>query len=757
MSNLLYRLGRFAVRRRWRVLGTWLLLLVVLGGLGRSLGGEPVDDFNVPGTESQAGRDLLEAGMPGEGSRAQVVFRAPDGASITGTDVGIELSRYLSAVAVQPGVTEVGPVIPSSLKPDIGFAFVTYGGSPGDVGVEPGERLVASAEGLRSQGFTVEFGGEIQYGDQEIGGSSEVIGLGVAIIVLLVAFGSVVAMGLPLATALIGLGTGLSIIAIGESFLNVPTVAPTLATMIGLGVGIDYALFIVTRHREHLHHGMTVEESAGRAIATAGQAVVFAGITVVIAICGLQFVGIPSVALMGYAIAVTVAVAVVAAITLLPALLGFSGRAIDKLRVPGVKVAAAGGHHTYASRWSRHVSDHPWRYLIASSLLLGALIVPFFSIRLGQTDAGNDPAGSTTRASYDLLAEGFGAGFNGPLAVVVTAGEGQNAAELADALPAISKAIAADPTVAFVSPEPQISESGTTALLTVFATSAPQDAATQELVHRLRSEVLPDAVAESGVDQALVTGSTAFFIDISDKITGRLPVFIGAVLVMSFLLLMMVFRSVLVPLKAALMNLLGIGAAYGVIVAVFQWEWGGAWLGVDQSLPIISFLPMFMFAILFGLSMDYEVFLMSRVREEYLRTGDNTASVSAGISHTARVITAAAIIMVSVFGSFAFGQDPTVKMFGIGLATAILLDATVIRMVLVPASMRLLGDRNWWLPDWLDRILPNLDLEGEGGLPEPEYEPGQGPGAGSAPGRVAVPGHEAQADEDPDPQPVGAR
>ncbi len=287
--------------------------------------------------------------------------------------------------------------------------------------------------------------------------------------------------------------------------------------------------------------------------------------------------------------------------------------------------------------------------------------------------------------------------------------------------------MAADPAVAYVSPQPQISESGTTALLTVFATSAPQDAETQELVHRLRREVLPDAVADAGVDQALVTGSTAFFIDISDKITGRLPIFIGAVLAMSFLLLMMVFRSLLVPLKAVLMNLLGIGAAYGVIVAVFQWEWGGAWLGVDQSLPIISFLPMFMFAILFGLSMDYEVFLMSRVREEYLRTGDNTASVSAGISHTARVITAAAIIMVSVFGSFAFGDDPTVKMFGIGLATAILLDATVIRMVLVPASMRLLGDRNWWLPGWLDRILPNLDLEGEGGLPEPEYEPGQRP------------------------------
>ncbi|QXC60820.1 MMPL family transporter [Aquihabitans sp. G128] len=734
MSNFLYRLGRRAVRRRRLVLGLWILVLVLIGVVGSSLGGKAVDDFNVPGTESQAGRDLLASGLKSEGgAKAQVVFRTPKGTTLADPAVAKDIQSYLTSIEDQPRVTEVGAVTPSAMVPHdspadprIGFAFVAYDGNGGDLGVKPGERLEASAADLRAQGYQVEFGGEIQIGKQELGSSSEAIGLGVAVIVLLVAFGSVVAMGLPLATALIGLGTGLGLITVATKFLNVPTIAPTLATMIGLGVGIDYALFIVTRHREHLHRGMTVEESAGRAIATAGQAVVFAGITVVIAICGLQFVGIHSVAMMGYAIALTVLVSVVAAITLLPALLGFAGHNIDKFKLPGVSAASAGGEHTLASRWSHHVSRHPWRYLLGSGLILAILIVPFFSIRLGQTDAGNDAPGSTTRKAYDLMAQGFGPGFNGPLAIAVEKGD----TNFAKALDGLSKEIAKDPEVAFVSPQPVIGADGTTGLLTVFPKSSPQDAETQQLVHRLRDDVLPQARQDTGVKRTLVTGQTAFFIDISDKITSRLPLFIGAVLVMSFVLLMMVFRSVLVPLKAALMNLLGIGAAYGVLVAVFQKGWGGQLFGVTESLPIISFLPMFMFAILFGLSMDYEVFLMSRVREEYLHTGDNTRSVSTGISHTARVITAAAIIMVSVFGSFAFGEDPTVKMFGIGLATAIFLDATLIRMVLVPSTMRLLGDRNWWLPGWLDRLLPNLDLEGEGALPAPEYEPGQGPAGG---------------------------
>ena len=728
MSNLLYRLGRLTVRRRWRFIGAWILVMVTILVIGGHLGGKPADDFSVPGTEAQAGRDLLAKTLPGEGARAQVVMRAPEGQKITDPEVAAKVTAYLATLEDQPHVTGVGAVTPSQTVPGIGFAFVTYDGNGSELGDAPGARLEESASKLRAAGYQVEFGGEINIGKPEIGGSSEAIGLGVAIIVLLVAFGSVVAMGLPLATALVGLGTGLGIITIVQNFTAVPTVAPTMATMIGLGVGIDYALFIVTRHREHLHRGMTVEESVGRAIATAGQAVVFAGMTVVIAILGLQFVGIPSVAIMGHAIATTVFVAVIAAITFLPALLGLAGHKIDKLKLPFVKSAAAADEHAVAARWSKHVSRHPWTYVALSSLLLIVLIIPFFSIRLGQTDAGNNPPEATTRKAYDMLAEGFGAGFNGPLAVVVQKGDGPLKAGVAT----LSKAIVKDPEVAFIAPNPQISPDGTIALVTVFPKSAPQDAATQQLVHRLRHDVLPPAVADAHVDKALVTGNTAFFIDISDKITSRLPAFIGSVLLMSFLLLMMVFRSVLVPLKAALMNLIGIAAAYGVVVAIFQWQWGAAAFGVEQALPIISFLPMFMFAILFGLSMDYEVFLMSRIREEYLHTGDNTASVAKGISSTARVITAAAIIMVSVFASFAFGADPTVKMFGVGLAVAIFLDATVIRMVLVPSTMQLLGDRNWWLPGWLDRILPKLDLEGEGALPAPEYLPGMGPDAAAA-------------------------
>ncbi len=713
MSQLLERLGRFSVRRRRYVLGAWIALLVGLIVLGGALGGKGIDNFTVPGAESQKANDALAERFPDKaGMEERIVVRAPKGAKLTDPEVRDEVQGMLDRVARQPHVAKVDKLTVSPQVPAIGFTSVSYRPSAEGHRVDAGDRLVAEATPLRDQGYQVEFGGELKVDAEKIGGSSEMIGLLVAVVVLLIAFGSVVAMGLPLGTALIGLGTGLSVITVAEAFIDVPTVSPTLATMIGLGVGIDYALFIVTRHREHLHQGESVEDSAARALATAGQAVVFAGITVVIAICGLQFAGVPVMATMGYATAVVVLISVAAAITLLPAFLGFAGTNIDKLKVPGVKAAAAGDENSVASRWSRHVSDHPWRYLLLSLAFLGTLIIPFFSIRLGQADDGNAPPGSTRREAFDLLAEGFGPGFNGPLAIVVEKGDGPFDASIATLVTAIGK----DPEVVFVVPKATVNPAGDTAIVTVFPKHSPQDAGTQELVHRLRHDVLPRAAVEAGVDRPLVTGRTAVFIDISEKITARLPPFIGGVLLMSFILLMIVFRSILVPLKAGLMNLLGIGAAYGVVVAVFQWQWGGRLLGVEEALPISSFLPMFMFAILFGLSMDYEVFLMSRVREEYLRTGDNTASVSAGISHTARVITAAAIIMVSVFGAFAFGEDPTVKMMGIGLATAIFIDATVIRMVLVPASMRLLGDRNWWLPGWLDRILPHLDLEGESAI-----------------------------------------
>jgi putative drug exporter of the RND superfamily len=505
--------------------------------------------------------------------------------------------------------------------------------------------------------------------------------------------------------------------------------------MIGMGVGIDYALFIVTRYRSELRSGLTVADAAGRAIATAGQAVVFAGGTVVIAISGLALAGIPAVTAMGLSSAVVVAVMVVASITLLPALLGFAGLRLLRVSLPWTRRREAADDEwaerltrlgaspdlrpTRWQRWGDQVTSHPWRWLVGGSAVLLLATVPLLSMRLGQTDAGTNPPSSTTRKAYDLTAEAFGEGFNGPLLLSVElTGDGEVDAA---ALESLGAGLGDDPAVAVAAPA-QVNDAGDAAIVTVIPTDAPQDEATTELVHRLRDEVVPGALDGTGVE-AHVGGLTAVFIDLSDKVASRLPLFVGAVVGLSFVLLMIVFRSVLVPLKAALMNLLSIGAAYGVVVAVFQWGWGKSLIGLDETVPIVSFVPMFMFAVLFGLSMDYEVFLLSRIREEHLDGRDNRTSVINGISSTARVITSAALIMICVFAGFVLGPQPIVKMFGVGLATAVLVDATIVRVILVPATMQLLGETNWWLPRWLDRLLPNLDIEGTGTLPSPELRP----------------------------------
>jgi RND superfamily putative drug exporter len=523
--------------------------------------------------------------------------------------------------------------------------------------------------------------------------------------VLVVAFGSVVAMGLPLVTALVGLGIGLSLITLLGSLLDLNSAGPILATMIGLGVGIDYALFIVTRHRQFLRDGFEVAEAAGRAIATSGSAVVFAGGTVVIAILGLQVAGLPMVTSMGLAAAIVVAVMVLVSIVLLPALLGIVGHRIDRLKVPGLRVKGENGGPSLGARWAAAVSRRPWRSLGAGLFVLALLTVPLFSIRLGTADDGNLAQTSTLRRSYDLLTEGFGPGFNGPLMLAVDLHGAQP-----DMLDALRTEVAATPGVQYAV-DPITNDAADTAVLTVFPNSKPQDSATEDLINRIRDDVVPAVQAAHG-GHTYVTGSTAASIDLSEKVSSRLPWFVATVIGLSFVLLMAVFRSVLVPLKAAIMNLLAIGSAYGVVVAIFQWGWMKGLFGVEHTGPIISFLPMMMFAILFGLSMDYEVFILSRVREEWLRTGDTTKSVVDGISHTARVITSAAIIMISVFGAFMLGDDAIIKMFGFGLAFAVLVDATIVRMVLVPATMELLGSANWWLPRWLDRILPKVDVEG---------------------------------------------
>ncbi|HEY3672572.1 MAG TPA: MMPL family transporter, partial [Acidimicrobiia bacterium] len=521
-------------------------------------------------------------------------------------------------------------------------------------------------------------------------------------------------------TAVFGLVVGLSVVSIISSFTEIGSVAPTLATMIGLGVGIDYSLFIVTRYRESLATGLDIEAAVGRSVATAGSAVLFAGTTVVIAICGLVVSGIPYVARLGYMSGLVVAVMMLAALTLLPAIIGVVGHGIDRWKVPSLihhpdRAVRAGGDAEPPAgnvweRWATLVARHAWPFAIFAVIVLLLIAWPVLSMRLGESDDGNLPSSTTQRQAYDLVARGFGPGTNGPLLVVVQLPSAGDDAVLAD----VSSALEKTPGVKAVLPA-QTSPNGAVAQIAVLPTTAPDSAQTADLVGTLRSTVLPTAVGTSGA-QAYVGGVTAAFIDIGDRISSRLPYFIGAVVLLSFLLLMLVFHSILVPLTAAIMNLLSVAAAYGATVAVFQWGWAKGLVGLESTVPIVPFVPMMMFAVLFGLSMDYQVFLLTRVREEYIRTGDTRQGVVQGLARTARVITSAALIMIFVFGAFVLNPAPEVKMFGLGLAFAVLVDATIVRMLLVPSIMEILGDANWWFPKWLG-FLPRIDLEG------PQEEP----------------------------------
>ena len=736
MSRALHRLGRSAVHRRWLVLLAWVVGAAALWGVVGAAGGGYSDDFRIPGVESQEALDVLSERFPeAAGGSAQVVVHAPEGDLRTGAGQ--------RAVADLVGRLGELPRVQTVLDPqatglvsadgDTALTQVQYSGDTQELGAEAYHRLEDAIEPTRAAGLQVELSGELpQSAEKPETGAAEMLGVVGAVIILLVAFGSVIAMGLPLGIAAAGLGTSTALVLLAGLVLDIPAESGTLATMIGVGVGIDYALFIVTRYRTELRAGLTVADAAGRAIATAGQAVVFAGGTVVIAILGLALAGIPAVTAMGLTSALVVAVMVVASITLLPALLGFAGLRLERASLPWTRRREDDDHEWHErltrlgaspdlrpnrwQRWGDHVTAHPWRWLVGATVVLLLAAAPLLSMRLGQTDAGTNPTSSTTRRAYDLTADAFGPGFNGPLLLSITL-TGDEAADTA-ALDDLAAGLAADPAVDVAAPA-QVNEAGDAAIVTVVPTAAPQDEETTELVHRLRGEVVPAALDGTG-SQAYVGGLTAVFIDLSDKVASRLPVFIAAVVGLSFLLLMMVFRSVLVPLKAALMNLLSIGAAYGVVVAVFQWGWGAGLIGLEETVPIVSFVPMFMFAVLFGLSMDYEVFLLSRIREEHLDGRDNRAAVINGISSTARVITSAALIMICVFAGFVLGPQPIVKMFGVGLATAVLVDATIVRVILVPATMQLLGEANWWMPRWLDRLLPGLDIEGTGGLPAPE-------------------------------------
>ncbi|MEO6652573.1 MAG: MMPL family transporter [Ilumatobacteraceae bacterium] len=735
MSSALYRLGRFAAGRPWTVIGLWVVVAAAVIAASFAFGRDLEDTFAVPGLDSQTAVDLLTAAdSERAGITARVVATPGAGGSFFDSTADItalaDLQASVGALTNVIGTTDPAGALAAGRDAAVASGSVSPDGRIALINVQYPvletldvgdlDRLEASLEAVRDRtSLRIEAGGDLFWNfDEPENGTAELIGLAAAVGILLVAFGSLIAMGLPIAIALFGLALGVTAMSLVTYVIDIPSWAPQMGSMIGLGVGIDYALFLVTRHREFLARGMTVPEAAGRAVATAGQAVVFAGGTVVIAILGLAVAGVPFMTAAGVATSVIVLIMVVASVTLLPALLGLSGHWINRLGIHR-RHGAAGGVSAGWTRWGRHVSRHALSYAIGVTVLLLALTAPVLALQLGFPDEGTMPESRTERGAYDLVADGFGPGSNGPLVIAVDlAGVDLDPAVGAAVIDRLVSAIAADPGVAAVSPAESDSEVAT---IIAFPTTSPQDDETFATVERLRADVFPPALADSGVT-AHVGGQTANFGDVASRVSDRLPWFVAAVVLLSFLLLMVVFRSVLVPLKAALLNLLSIGAAYGVLVMVFQWGWGKDLIGLESTVPIVSFIPMFMFAVLFGLSMDYEVFLLSRVREEYLATGDNDASVISGIAGTARVITSAALIMISVFGGFVLGDDPVIKMMGLGLATAIFVDATVVRIVLVPATMTLMGDANWWLPAWLDRLLPMIDIDGETGLPEPEYQ-----------------------------------
>jgi RND superfamily putative drug exporter len=706
-------MGHFAARRPRAVIVAWVAVAVLVIGAASAFGQELKDSMEVPGLDSQAAIDLLSAAEnESAGLTGQVVATPldPETTFADSAPAQAELAELRAGLAALPKVNGVSE---PAISPDgqVALLRVQY---PvyGQLDISDLDNLKAFGEQARAgSALQIEMSGDLFFSFEEppteVG---EMIGLIVAAVILLVAFGSVIAMGLPIGMALAGLALGITSMGLITHLIDIPSWAPDIAAMIGIGVGIDYALFILTRHREFMSQGLPVAVAAGRAVATAGQAVIFAGGTVVVSILGLAVAGIPFLTAVGVATAVVVAIMVVASVTLLPALLGIAGDRINRFGLRRRRAKPRAG--TGWTRWGQHVSRNAWPYAIGVTLALLALTAPVLSLQLGFPDEGTLPETRTERRAYDLVADGFGPGINGPLLIAVDVSRDASVVE------PLASAIAQDDGIAAMAP-PAVDRDAGVATIVAFPTTSPQDRDTVETIERLRADVFP-SVLQASPARAHVGGATANFADMGDKVEERLPGFIAAVIAMSFLLLVVLFRSLLVPLKAAVLNLLSIGAAYGLLVMVFQWGWGKDLIGLEATVPVISFIPLFMFAILFGLSMDYEVFLLSRVREEYMATGDNTGSVIRGISGTARVITSAALIMISVFLGFVLGDDPAIKMMGLGLATAILIDATVVRMILVPATMKLMGKANWWLPAWLDRILPRIDIEGGVDLDSPE-------------------------------------
>ncbi|MGW4380622.1 MMPL family transporter [Kitasatospora sp. NPDC004531] len=713
MATFLYRMGRWAFDRRKLVTLLWVAVLAVGGLLAAKAPAPPADAFAIPGTEAQKAFDLMNQRFPGghaDGAQARIVFVAPNGQKITAEPNQQAVQKTVGELSHAPEVTgAVDPFQARTVSQDgtTAYATVTYSAKAGELSEEATAALEQAAQHGRDAGLKVEMGGTALASHGEQGGSSEAIGMALSAVVLVITFGSLVAAGLPLLTAVVGVGLGMALITALGSALGLSATTGTLAMMLGLAVGIDYALFIISRYRAELSEGRAPREAAGRAVGTAGSAVVFAGLTVVIALAGLSVVGIPILSKMGLAAAGTVVVAVLVALTLVPALLGFIGRKV----LPRKERKAAGGARRAAgdnggARWARFVLRRPLLVLIGGVIGLGVIAAPATDLRLGLPgDEAKSPS-TTERRAYDLLSEGFGPGFNGPLTLVVDA---KGAPDPKAAAEQVAKSVTGLPGVVAVTP-PVFNPAGDTALVNAIPATGPADAKTKDLVQAIRDDAsgLKSATGAS----VLVTGTTAMNIDVSQKLSDALVPYLAIVVGLAVVLLMLVFRSVLVPVKAALGFLFSVAAALGAVVAVFQWGWLADLIGVDQTGPVMSMMPIFMVGVVFGLAMDYEVFLVTRIREDFVHGSSPSEAIVTGFRHNARVVTAAALIMVSVFAGFIGMSEPMIKMMGLGLAAAVAFDAFVVRMALVPAVLALLGRRAWWLPKSLDRILPDVDVEG---------------------------------------------
>ena len=789
MTRFLYALGGFCVRRRALVLAAWLVVVVALAVLARAAGEQTSDNLVLPGTDSQQATDTLSKHFPEQANGTNPIsLRVPQGKKLSDEPYKDAIDGVVKAYQQDSAVQKVvGPLSSDGAgqvtkDKSTGYISLWLKDSPSELSIDEAQKIIDVADPAKAAGVRVAAGGYLgQKVSKPSSHTSEVVGIVAAILILLVTFGSAVAMGLPIGTAIAGLVTGLSIVTLLGQVVEVPTTAPALATMIGLGVGIDYGLFVVSRHRDQLRAGMEISESIARTTATSGGAVLFAGGTVIIALLSLAIAGIPLVTTLGYTSAIVVFVAVVAAVTLMPALLALLGPRVNALRLPGMRLHHDDRPHGW-QRWARMVADHPWPALVVGVVILLVLALPLRTLHLGQTDVGALPTDTQARQAYDGMAKGFGAGSNGPLLVAVrltkpatndqkqldSVKQQQSDAQkqtqdkvqqqtqklIAQGVPPdqaqqqaqqqvsaqqpdqskkeaqtkqqekFLESTASDPRLQTLRKdmqkakgvksvtEPLVNKSGSAAVYTLVSTSPPSSRATEDLVNHLRDDVIPKDTKGNGMS-ADVGGTTAGYIDLARQIGKKLPLVIGVVLALSFVLLLLAFRSILVSVKAVILNLLSIGAAFGIVTYAFGHDWSASLVGLDGTVPIVSFVPLMMFAILFGLSMDYEVFLMTHVRERWLATDDAHQAVIDGLAGTARVITSAALIMVSVFCAFLLNGDPNIKQFGLGMAAAVAVDATVVRCLLVPAIMSLLGRAGWWLPKWLDRGLPRLSIEGE--------------------------------------------